>query len=184
VLQHGQLALQRAEAAGSSYFRAIALRGLGLAQVLVGDGAAAVAVLEPALPLVARGANGHQFHANTHATLARAYIQVGAYEPAHDSASTAIASAQNSHARVWEIISWAAYFELPAQGPWSGRVAEGLQRMGELIDATGAEVMRPWWWLARARWAATAAEAAGFRARALESFAAIGAHGHLRRLGA
>jgi len=85
---------------------------------------------------------------------------------------------------VWELTCWGAYFELPAQGPWSGRVAEGLQRMGQLIDSTGAEVQRPWWWLAQARWAATAAEAAGYRARALESFASIGAHGHLQRLAA
>jgi hypothetical protein len=56
--------------------------------------------------------------------------------------------------------------------------------MAELIDSTGAEVARPWWWLARARWAASPAEAAGHRARALECFAAVGAHGHLRRLAA
>ncbi len=56
--------------------------------------------------------------------------------------------------------------------------------MAELIDSTGAEVARPWWWLAQARWAANAAEAAGYRARALDSFASIGAHGHLRRLAA
>ncbi len=184
VLQQGQLALQRAEIGGSSYFRAIALRGLGLAHVLLGDGAAAVRVLEPALLLVARGANAHQFQAQTLATLAKAYVQLGAYDRAHATANAAIASAQSSHSRVWELTCWVAYFELPAQGPWSGRVAEGLQRMGQLIDATGAEVQRPWWWLAQARWATTPAEAAGYRARALESFASIGAHGHLRRLAA
>ena len=184
VLQQGQLALQRAETGGSSYFRAIALRGLGLAHVLLGDGAAAVRVLEPALPLVARGANAHQFLAQTLATLAKAYTQLGAYDRAHATATAAIASAQSSHSRVWELTCWVAYFELPAQGPWSGRVAEGLQRMEQLIASTGAEVARPWWWLAQARWAATPAEAAGHRARALESFASIGAHGHLRRLAA
>ena len=184
VVQHGQLALQRAEVGGSSYFRAIALRGLGLAHVLLGDGAAAVSVLEPALPLVARGATAHQFQAQTLATLAKAYVQLGAYDRAHAVASTAIATAQNSHSRVWELICWAAYFELPEKGPWSNRVPEGLQRMAELIDSTGAEVARPWWWLARARWAASPAEAASYRARALECFAAVGAHGHLRRLAA
>lgn len=185
VLHQGQLALRRAETWGSSYFRAIALRGLGLAHVQLGDGAAAVSVLEPALPLVARGANAHQFQAQTLATLAKAYVLLGANERAHATASEAIASAQGSHARVWELICWAAYFELPAQGPWSDRAAEGLQRMGQLIDSTGAEVARPWWWLARARWAAAGSgEAAACRARALECFAAIGAHGHLRRLAA
>jgi adenylate cyclase len=184
VLQHGQLAMQLAETGGSSYFRAIALRGLGQAHVLLGDGAAAANVLEPALPLVARGANAHQFHAQTHAMLARAYVLQGAHERAHAMASSAIASAQSSHALVWEILCWAAYFQLPVQCPWRARAAEGLQRMEQLIDTTGAEVARPWWWLARARWAATPAEAAGFRERALESFAATGAHGHLARLAA
>jgi len=33
------------------------------------------------------------------------------------------------------MICWAAYFELPEKGPWSSRVAEGLQRMAELIDS-------------------------------------------------
>ncbi len=37
VLQHGQQAMRLAEPGGSSYFRAIALRGLGLAHVLLGD---------------------------------------------------------------------------------------------------------------------------------------------------
>ena len=184
VLQHGQLAMRLAEPGGSSYFRAIALRGLGQAHVLLGDGTAAVSVLESALPLVARGANAHQFQAQTLATLSKAYMQLGAYDRAHATATAAIASAQSSHARVWELICWAAYFELPEQGPWSGRVAEGLQRMEQLIADTGAEVARPWWWLAQARWAANTTEAAGYRARALESFASIGAHGHLRRLAA
>lgn len=184
VLQHGQLAMQRAESWGSSYFHAIALRGLGMAHVLLGDGAAAVRVLEPALPLVARGATAHQFQAQTLATLAKAYILLGAHDRAHAVASTAIDAAQGSHSRVWELICWASFFELPGKGPWSSRVPEGLARMAELIDSTGAEVARPWWWLAQARWAASAAEAASHRARALECFAVVGAHGHLRRLAA
>ncbi|MDR3416369.1 MAG: adenylate/guanylate cyclase domain-containing protein [Nevskia sp.] len=184
VLQHGQLALQRAESWGSSYFRAIALRGLGLAHVLQGDAATAVNVLEQALPLVARGANGYQFHAQTLATLARAYVRAGAFERASEAAAAAIASAQTSHSRVWEINCWLAYFELPEQGPWNGRMAEGIARVAELIEATGAEGTRPWWWLAQARCATDPAERAALRGRALDAFARIGAQGHVRRLSA
>jgi len=182
VLQHGQLALLRAESWGSSYFRAIALRGLGLAHTLAGDPATAVQVLEQALPLVAPGANAHQFQAQTLATLSKAYSRLGAYDRAWDIANKAIAAAQSSHSRVWELICWVAYFELPEQGPWTARVAEGIARMGELIDGTGAEVSRPWWWLAQSRWAKTPGERAAHYARALEAFARVGAHGHLQRL--
>ncbi len=184
VLQHGQLALQRAEVWGSSYFRAIALRGLGLAHVLSGDPNTAVSVLEQALPLVAPGANGHQFHAQTLATLSKAYGRLGAWDRSHEIAMAAIASAQKSHARVWELICWVAFFELPEQqgAAWAARVPEGLARMKELIDATGAEVARPWWWLAQSRWAAGPGERRTLQARAMDAFAKIGAHGHLQRM--
>ena len=182
VLQHGQLALQRAESWGSSYFRAIALRGLGLAHAFAGDPATAVSVLEQALPLVAPGANAHQFQAQTLATLSKAHSRLGAYDRAWDFANQAIASAQSSHSRVWELVCWVAYFELPEHGPWAARVPEGIARMGELIDGTGAEVSRPWWWLAQSRWAKTPGERSANYARALEAFARVGAHGHLQRL--
>jgi adenylate cyclase len=182
VLQHGQLALQLAESWGSSYFRAIALRGFGLAHVLQGDAATAVNLLEQALPLVALGANGHQFQAHTLSTLARAYGRMGAVERAWEMACAAIAGARASHSRVWEINCWLAYFELPQEGAWAGRIGEGLARVDELIEATGAEGTRPWWWLARAKWAADPSERADCHSRALEAFTRIGAHGHVRRL--
>ena len=109
---------------------------------------------------------------------------IGAHDRAHATATAAIASAQSSHARVWELTCWVAYFELPAQGPWSGRVAEGLQRMKQLIDSTGAEVARPWWWLAQARWNTDRGKCSTCRERAIEEFARIGASGHVRRLSA
>jgi adenylate cyclase len=182
VLHHGQLALQRAESWGSSYFRAIALRGFGLAHTLAGDPAVAVNLLEQALPLVAPGANAHQFQAQTLATLSKAHGRMGAHERAWEIASQAIAAAQASHSRVWELICWVAYFELPEQGPWSARVPEGVARMDELIKATGAEVARPWWWLAQSRWAASPGERGAHYAQALEAFARVGARGHLQRL--
>ena len=182
VLRHGELAMERAEESGSSYFRAIALRGLGLAHVLQGDPNIAIGLLKQALPLVAPGANAYQFQAHTLATLARAYRLAGALEASHDAAVAAIASAHKAHAPVWEIMGWLGYLELAGEGVPTPRAAEGLERVAQLIDATGAEVARPWLWLAHMRCAVDQAEASSHRARALEAFESIGASGHLARL--
>ncbi|WP_299688894.1 adenylate/guanylate cyclase domain-containing protein [Hydrocarboniphaga sp.] len=182
VLRHGELAMERAEESGSSYFRAIALRGLGLAHVLQGDASIAIDLLKKALPLVAPGANAYQYQAQTLLTLARAYRLVGDLQRSHDAAIAAIDSAHSSHARVWEVMSWLGYLELCGQGISTPRAAEGLERVDQLIEDTGAEVARPWLWLARMRCAADQAEAAGHRARALEAFKSTGATGHLVRL--
>lgn len=182
VLQHGQLAMRRAEIWGSSYFRAIALRGLGMAHVLQGDAATAVEVLEQAVPLVAPGANAHQFQAQTLSVLARAYLAAGAAQRAFETASSALASAQRAHSRVWEIFCWLNLFQLPEPGPATVLIPEGLARVNELIDATGAESARPWWWLAQSQRASSAGERESLRQRALESFAQIGAYGHLQRM--
>ena len=182
VLRHGQLAMQRAESWGSSYFNAIAQRGLALAHVLDGDAEVAVRLMEQTLPLVARGANGHQFQAHTMATLARAYLKAGAVERSWEMAEAAVASAQASHSRGWEVSAWLALLELPAGGAWSGRVAEGIDRVAQLIDDTGVEGSRPWWWLAQARHSADAARQQGFRDKAIEAFARNGAIAHVERL--
>jgi len=57
----------------------------------------------------------------------------------------------------------------------------GLEEQ-KLIDATGAESARPWWWLAQSRRAASPGERESLCLRALESFARIGAHGHVQRM--
>lgn len=182
VLRHGEAAMERAEETGSSYFRAIALRGLGLAHVLQGDASIAVGLLEQALPLVVQGANAHQFQPHLLSTLSRAYHKAGDFSRAHDAAVAAIDSAQRSHARVWEIVGWLAYLELCKGRNALPRTQEGVQRVADLIAATGAEVARPELWLAQMRMAPDAAAAALYRERALASFTAIGAHGHAARL--
>jgi len=184
VLRHGELAMARAEASGSSYFRAIALRGLGLAHILQGDPAIAVELLEQARPLVASGANAHQYQAHTLALLSRAYRLTGAFERAHEAALDAIDSAYRAHAPVWEIIAWLAYLDLTDPSLRLQRVDEGLARVAELIEATGAETARSWLWQARMRWAADAAEAAEYRSQAIQAFIRIGARGHAQRLSA
>ena len=181
ILDRAQIALQRADAFGSPYFRAIAMRSLGLAHVLQGNPATAVTLLEEARQLVTAGANAHQFEASTLATLARAYAAVGEPGKAFDTSNAAIASAQHSHSLVWEILAWLPLFELPANGPWAARAREGLVRVESLLATTGAESARPWWWLARERWDADPAVRAIARSKALEAFAQIGAPLQVRR---
>ena len=184
ILQRAQSGLERAESFGSNYFRAIALRGLGLAHVLSGDPATAVSALEQALPLVAPGANAHQFESNTLATLARALIRTGATERAQAAAVAAVESAAQSRSRGWEIMAWLAYLELPPEPRWRARLDEALARVDDLIEITGAAGLRPWWWLAQARWNTDRGKCSTCRERAIEEFARIGASGHVRRLSA
>jgi class 3 adenylate cyclase/tetratricopeptide (TPR) repeat protein len=182
VLRHGELALLRAEETGSSYFRVIALRGLGLAHVLQGDPRIAIGLLEQALPMIDRGANAHQFQAQVLMTLSHACRLAGDDARALSTAEAAIDSAYRSHAPVWEIMSWLAYLEIGAPPATRNRVDEGLQRVTELITNTGAIVAEPWLHLARMRWTDNAAQAAIHRAQARDAFTRIGAVAALQRL--
>ncbi len=182
VLAQAQIALQRAEAYGSPYFRAVALRALGLAHVLQGDAASALPLLEQMRPLIAKGGPAHQFEAHSLAVLARAYCAAGQLQEAFDNARAAIASGQRTRARLWEIAAWLALFEIPGDGPWHELIEEGISRVDTLIAATGADSARPWWWLARARLAQSPAEHVECRSRAIEAFLRIGAEGHVQRL--
>ncbi|WP_428311793.1 ATP-binding protein [Hydrocarboniphaga sp.] len=182
VIRHGELAMQRAEETGSSYFRAIALRGLGQAHVLAGDPQIAVGLLEQALPLVARGANGYQFQPQVLATLSRAYRRAGDLPRALATAESSIDSAYRSHARVWEILSWLAYLEIPEPFASRGRAEQGLERVEQLIAGTGAIVAEPWLHLMRMRWSEDPEQAAAHRERAVLAFTRIGARAALQRL--
>jgi adenylate cyclase len=182
ALTQAQLALHRAESYGSPYFRAIALRSLGFAHVLQGDPATAIPLLEQMRPLLVKGGNAHQFEAHSLTVLARAYCAAGRLHEAFDTARAAIESGRRSQSRVWEIASWLALFEIPGDGPWVDVIEEGMDRVDGLISATGAESARPWWWLARARFARSDIERIDCHARAIDAFARIGAEGHVRRL--
>jgi class 3 adenylate cyclase/tetratricopeptide (TPR) repeat protein len=181
VLRHGELAMELAEESGSSYFRAIALRGFGQAHVMQGDPSIAIELLQQALPLVTPGANAYQFQAQTLSTLSRAYRLTGAFDKARDAAIDAIDSAYRSHAQVWEIMAWLAYLELPRDAVSATRAAEGIQRVTELIETTSAQVATAPLWLARERWAPDRKTAENCRKMALAAFARVGAQGHLLR---
>jgi adenylate cyclase len=182
ALAEGRKAVERAEAFGSPFFRAFALRALGRALCMQGTPEQAIPLLEEQRAHVAPGGLAHQFEASYLAVLAECYRLAGREADAERAADEAIASAERSRSRVWGIAAWNSWLELPPTPARRGRADEGLKRMQDLIDHSGAESFRPWLWLARAHWSGAPAEAARFRREALDAFRRIGADGHVRRL--
>jgi class 3 adenylate cyclase/tetratricopeptide (TPR) repeat protein len=175
--------VERAEQFGSPFFKALAYRALGLAHGLQGTAAQAIPLLEQGLQWVAPNALAHQIEANYLAVLAEVYLLAGREADAQATAERGIASARQSGSRVWEIRAWVAWLKLPATAARRARATEGLARMAQLVDSSGAEGFRPALWLAREHWSTDPAEAARCRDEALAAFRCIGAHGHVRRLG-
>jgi adenylate cyclase len=182
VMANARRAVELAEQFGSPFFRAIAVRGLGLAHWLEGTAPQALEIVEAGRAWVAPGGLAHQLEANYLAVLAEVYLQSGREADAEATAEEGIASAQRSGSRVWEIRAWAAWMRLPATDARRARAAQGLARMQELIDGSGAEGFRPALWLARAHWAGAPGEAARCRREAVDAFRRLGAEGHVRRL--
>ena len=177
ALEHAERALRLAQAYGSPFLQALALRALGLAQVLAGQHAAAVAPLEQGRALVAAGGFAHSQESQYLAVLAAAYQGAGRRADALRTAEQAITSSQAAQARIFELHAWSTYLLIGG-----ARADEGLARMQELMEFTGAEGFRPWWWLARAAQAPEAAQAEQCRDRAIEEFRRIGASAHAQRL--
>ncbi|MGQ0586275.1 MAG: adenylate/guanylate cyclase domain-containing protein [Gammaproteobacteria bacterium] len=182
AMAEARRAVERAEKFGSPFFRALSVRALALAHWLEGTGAQAVELMEQNRGVVAPGALGHQFEANYLAVLAEVYLQAGREADAEASAEQGIASARKSRSRVWELRAWLAWMKLPASDARRARAEQGLARMQELVDACGAEGLRPAVWLARAHWSRAPDEARRCRREALEAYRRIGAEGHVRRL--
>ena len=182
AMTEARRALERAERFGSPFFRALAVRALGLAHWLEGTAAEAVELMEQGRATVASGGLAHQVEANYLAVLAEVYLQAGREADAEATAEQGIASAQRSRSRVWELRAWAAWMKLPVSEARRERAARGLARMQELVDSCGAEGLRPAVWLARAHWSSAKGEAARFRREAIDAYRRIGAEGHVRRL--
>ena len=182
AMAEGRKAVERAESFGSPFFRVVAMRALALAHIMQGTPSEPIPLLEEMRQHVAPGGLAHQFEANFLAVLAECYLRAGREAEAEVTAEAAIASGERSRSRVWGIRAWAAWMELPATPARRARAHEGLQRMQDLIDHSGAEGFRPWLWLARAHWSGSVAEARRFRGEALDAFRRIGAEGHTRRL--
>ena len=175
ALSEARKSYERAQSYGSRFFHTLALRALGLAHSLHGEYDKAIEFLEPGRPMVARGALAHQFEANYLSMLCEAYRGAGRLDEALLVGEEAIASAQHSQARVWEIRAWISLLDLPASALSRARAEQGLQRMEELIRQSGAIGFEPWLLRASARWAKDAEQAAELRSRATEAFARMGA---------
>lgn len=182
AMANARRAVELAEQFGSPFFRAIAARAVGLAHWLEGTAAQAVEIVEAGRAWVAPGGLAHQLEANYLAVLAEVYLQAGREADAERTAEEGVASAQRSGSRVWEIRAWVAWMRLPATDARRARAAQGLARMQELIDASGAEGFRPSLWLARAHWSSAPGDAARCRREAVDACRRIGAEGHVRRL--
>jgi adenylate cyclase len=182
TLAEAEQAVLRAERFGSPFFRALALRGLGLARCLNGRADQALAPLLEAGPLVAPGASAHQFEAAYLATLSYAYRLNGRIDEAEREARAGVASAQRSGSRLWEILAWMAWFRLPRERLGAAEVESGLARMAELIEISGARGFAPWLLLARARWAPDASARAALTLQAEQAFAAMDAGPHAQAL--
>lgn len=177
VLHHAQQGVANAAAGGGPFFSAIAGRALGMALCLVGRAAEAIPLLEQLTPISAPQGLAPQFEANHLATLARAYRDVGRHDDATACAERAIASAEASGSRVWEIHSWLLWLQLPVRESARRHAAQGLQRTKALIDASGVLGFMPWWQLAQAHWSASPDERAEWLREAAAGFVRIGAAG-------
>jgi adenylate cyclase len=182
AMAEGRRAIERAEASGGPFFRAVALRGLGMAHCLAGNPAEVIALLEDARPIVAPGGLAHQFEANFLAVLSEVYLKAGREADALRVAEEAVASGERTRSRVWEIRAWISWMQLPVVESRRARAEHGLARLQEDIDSAGAEGLRPWLSLARAHWARDAKEVLKWRRQALAEFERIGANGHVERL--
>lgn len=176
-----QIGLEQAEKHGSPFFRVVALRGHALALSFHGRHDEALSLLGEALPLTVPGAAAHQFEANVLATQAMVLLASGDESGAERAGRQARECAQAAGSRIWELNAWLVWLQLPATPERRSEAQTGLARFVELIETSGAEGFRPWWWLAQAHWAVQQ-ERAVLRARARAAFAAMGAGANVERL--
>ena len=182
MMQHARRAVEAAEAFGSPFFSTVSARAMSRALCMTGQHAKAVELLEPLRAHAAPGGLAHQFEANFLATLSDAYLGAGRIADAVKAASESVASAQRSDSRLWEIVAWLAYLNLPQDGPWAARTAEGLARCEELIASSGTDGLKPWLLMARANVAKNEVERRRHQQAAMAEFERQGAAEHARRL--
>lgn len=182
VLEEVARALEQAEAFGSAYFRALALRTQGQALILLGRHAEAIVPLTEARPLTARGAGAYQFEAHHLAVLAEACLGAGRVEEAMRLTQEAVASAQASGGKLWELRAWIARLALPRGVLDETDVAEGFVRARVLVETMRARGIEPQIDELASRHAVSGVEQAQWRTRALAGYERIGAQGHADRL--
>ena len=175
ALAEARKSYERSQAFGSQFFHAIGLRALALAHNLRGEYEQAIEFLESGRHIVARGGLAYQFEANYLSVMCEAYCGAGRLDDALRVGEEAVASAQHSQSRVWEIRAWISLLDMPVTEVFRPRAEQGLERLAALIQQSGAIGFEPWLIRARSQWAANASLAAELKAQAVESFERIGA---------
>jgi class 3 adenylate cyclase/tetratricopeptide (TPR) repeat protein len=170
----GERALRLARSFGSPYFKALALRALGLALCHQRQPMEALKVLEEARPLAAEGSGAYPLQASLLAVTAAAHLALRRWDAARRMADEALSAARRSSMRMGELQAWMVRLRVPDTP--LGFAFEGLQRMQQLIEQTGAEVFRPWWLRAHARYS-EGEQREEMRLEAMRLLAAMGARG-------
>ena len=182
VLEEAARALEQAEAFGSPYFRALALRSQGQALILLGRHADAIAPLHEARPLTARGAGAYQFEAHHLAVLAEACLGAGQVDEAARLTHEAVESGQASGGKLWELRAWLARLALPRAALDDAQAAAGFARARELIESMQARGVEPHFDELAAARAENQQERTRWLERAIAGYEWIGAKAHSRRL--
>jgi len=182
VLDEADRAVEQADAVGTEYFRALALRGRGQALTLLGRHEEAIRTLRESLPLTSRGAGAFQFRAHHRAVLAEALLGAGHIDEARQEAQAAVENAQASGAKLWELRARIAQLALPAEALDDAAAQAGFARAYELMQAMSARGVEP----RLDECAALRIRDGAERTRALEAVAQgyerIGAVAHARRV--
>ncbi len=178
AMREGRHAVERVEQFGSPFFKEVAFRSLAIAHGLNGNWQEAARLLEEYLPWVRQGEAAHQFEAVHLANLAEAYLGLGRLDAAQKTAEEALASALESHTRIWECQArWILARILRHRGQ-AAAATEQMDLLDILIERTGAVSFTPFVLRERAELITedeTGKEKMDLLNQAIERFEAIGA---------
>ncbi|MBS0343684.1 MAG: hypothetical protein JSS56_24530, partial [Proteobacteria bacterium] len=143
VAEHAEHVLQIAEASRSSYTRIFAYSSCGIASLVLGDHAQARSAFNEALTHLRQSRAAIEFEPEVLAGLAECSLALGLLDEATNQAELAINAATHQSNRIAECRSLIALANALAQRGQPARTPRLLQRAEDLIDITGACVLRP-----------------------------------------
>jgi adenylate cyclase len=164
AVAHGRAAVEVAEKTGNNSVRVLAFGGLGLANVLDGQGCDALDALGQALAIARERRAGLQVEAQLLAHLARAQLGLGDVAAARATAEEAVAVAQRRGTRFFAIEADIVLARALIQaGARRDEVQATLDAALALVEETGARSYLPFIHVARAELAQAAGDAASRR---------------------
>jgi adenylate cyclase len=182
VLAQARLAMEQAESFGSPYFRVLAQRAMGQALNLLGRPAEALVPLSEALPHIHHGGGAFQFEAHHLAVMSESCIALERFDDAARHSDAAVASAQASGARLWELRAWLARLALPRTVLGDAAAREGFERARALVEVMQAAGVTPRLDELEGRRCDDVAKRNAWLRRAHDGYERIGAGGHAARL--